>query len=317
MNLYDPTEVLKGEVMKAGGFVNCHAHIDRAYTVTEENLINECEKFLTEKWKLVDKIKSESTEQEIYERMKHAFLRQKDLGVSSICSFIDVDSVIGFKAFNAATKLRKEMKNEIEIKIACQTLKGVTSPAERRMLESVLDSFDVIGSLPAADKDSDKHLDVVMSWAKDTGKKLHIHVDQLNTPDEDETSEVLSKISKYNLEGRVVGVHGISIASKKRSKRFEIYVRAKDKGMSFITCPSAWIDHRRSETLQPWHNSTTPVEEMLSFGLDVGLGTDNICDIYKPFSNGNMMNELKFILESCHIYDYKKLISMATNKNMV
>lgn len=314
---YDPTLKLREDILKSGGFVNCHSHIDRAYTVYENNLDKECEKFLTEKWKIVDNIKKSSTEEDIYNRMKYAFLDQKEKGVSEICSFVDVDSVIRYKAINAATRLREELKGDIKIKLACQTLKGVCDKAERKIIENVIEHFDIIGSLPAADVSIEKHLDVVMSWAKDTGKKLHIHVDQLNLSNENETSRVLSEIPKYKLEGRVSGIHGISIASKKISDRVEIYSRARDRGMSFISCPSAWIDHRRSEDLQPWHNATTPVEEMLSFGISVGIGTDNICDIYKPFSNGDMMTELKFILESCHIYNTKALVAMATNKNII
>lgn len=317
MKHFNPSELIKEMIVSSGGFVNCHAHIDRAFTVTEENLNNECEKFLTEKWIIVDNIKSQQTEEEYYRRMRHAIISQMKMNVSDICTFIDVDSVVGYKALKAAKRVRKDFEHKINIKLACQTLKGVVDKKERKLLEYVIDDFDVIGSLPAADSDWKKHLDIVMSWSKDTGKKLHIHVDQLNRPDENETKIVTDFIPKYNLENKVVGVHGISIASKPKSKRFEIYSACKDLGMGFISCPSAWIDHRRSDELQPWHNATTPVEEMVKFGIDVGLGTDNICDIYKPFSDGNMMTELKFILESCHIYNKDILTRLATNKNII
>lgn len=317
MKYFNPSDMIKNKIISSGGFVNCHAHIDRAFTVTSDNLDKECEKFLTEKWLIVDKIKSEQTEEQYYRRMRHAIISQIKMNVSDICTFIDVDSVVGYKALKAAKRVKKDFENKINIKLACQTLKGVVDKKERRLLEYVIEDFDIIGSLPAADNNWDKHLDIVMSWSKDTGKKLHIHVDQLNRTDENETEMVTNFIPKYNLEDKVVGVHGISIASKPKNKRFEIYSACKDLGMGFVSCPSAWIDHRRSEDLQPWHNSTTPVEEMMRFGINVGLGTDNICDIYKPFSDGNMMTELKFILESCHIYNKDALISLARNKSII
>lgn len=316
--MYSPLKNLRDLIQRSdAGFVNCHAHIDRAYTVNKDNLTKECERFLTEKWKLVDEIKMLQSEEQYFIRMKYAIDKQYSVGVRSLCSFIDVDSVVGLKAFNAAKKIQSNPSEKMNFKIACQTLKGVVLRGERSIVESVIDDFDIIGSLPAADEDIDKHLDVVMSWAKDTGKRLHIHVDQLNLPEEDETSVVLSKIEQYGLEGRVSCIHGISIASKVKEKRYEIYAKSKDLGVSFIACPSAWIDHRRSDALQPWHNSTTPVEEMLDFGISVGLGSDNIFDIYKPFSDGDMMTELRFILESCHIYDIKKLIYLATNIGII
>ena len=50
---------LKNKIIKAGGFVNCHAHLDRANTAKYFSKEEQYE-FLEEKWKLVDKIKKNS-----------------------------------------------------------------------------------------------------------------------------------------------------------------------------------------------------------------------------------------------------------------
>ena len=85
-----------------------------------------------------------------------------------------------------------------------------------------------------------------------------------------------------------------------------------DAGLSFVTCPTAWIDSKRKETLTPTHNAITPVEEMLEYGLVVAIGSDNIHDVYKPYSTGDMSTELKFLLEALHMYDPKVLSEIAT-----
>ena len=87
----------------------------------------------------------------------------------------------------------------------------------------------------------------------------------------------------------------------------------KDAGLSFITCPSAWIDHRRTELLVPSHNAITPVDELLEQGLTVALGTDNICDVYKPFCDGDMLNELRLLIDACRIYDPTDIINIAVH----
>ena len=44
-----------------------------------------------------------------------------------------------------------------------------------------------------ADKNNiQAHMDVVMSWAKATGKRLHVHVDQLNIAEESETEVLIN-----------------------------------------------------------------------------------------------------------------------------
>jgi cytosine deaminase len=54
------------------------------------------------------------------------------------------------------------------------------------------------------------------------------------------------------------------------------------------------------------------VDEMVTAGIRVALGTDNIADVYKPFSNGEMWTELRFLLETCHYHDIDALVKIAT-----
>ena len=51
---------------------------------------------------------------------------------------------------------------------------------------------------------------------------------------------------------------------------------------------------------------------MLEHDLVVAIGTDNIQDVYKPFSDGNMYTEIKFLLECLHLYDIDALVDIAT-----
>ena len=144
------------------------------------------------------------------------------------------------------------------------------------------------------------------------GKRLHVHVDQLNTPEEKETELLARKTIQHGLQGRVTAVHALSLACHPKKYRNEIYRLSKDAGLSFVSCPSAWIDHPRREDLVPSHNATTPVDELLANDLTVAIGSDNICDVYKPYSDGDMMFELRLLLESCKIYDEDRLIKIAT-----
>ena len=302
---------LKEKILSSGGFVNAHAHFDRSYT---SKLFSEKQKklHLHEKWKLNDTFKKTASvacyKKNIYDSIKS----QINFGVNAACTFIDIDSVTMESALIAACHAKSDYKDIFDLKIACQTIKGVTSKKEQMVIESWLDSIDIIGSLPAADASAENHLNIVMGWAKDTCKRLHVHVDQLNTPEEKETEMLIKHIIKHGLEGRVTAVHGLSIASHPKLYREKIYKMSKDVGLSYITCPSAWIDHPRREDLVPSHNAITPVDEMLQHDIVVGIGSDNINDIYKPYSDGDMMFELRLLLEACKIYNEDDLIKIAT-----
>tara|TARA_R110001592_G_scaffold58770_1_gene177834 strand:- start:2760 stop:3734 length:975 start_codon:yes stop_codon:yes gene_type:complete len=308
---WSPLEDLFKNIELAGGFVNAHAHLDRAYTVTRD-MMDLTKNHLYEKWKLVDEIKKLRTKADYKDDITIALRAQRDIGVTTICSFIDIDSVVGTKAIDGAELARNTVPG-IKALYACQTLKGVLDQENYNLINSRIDCFDIIGSLPGADKNKEaEHLDVVMMMAKKHGKMLHVHVDQLNHPDEKETELLCRKTIEYGLEGRVAAVHSISLACHPKHYRDEVYRMAKDCGMMFISCPTAWIDHPRNNQLMPFHNAVTPADELLEHGLTVAIGSDNIHDIYKPYADGDMKTELRFLLETCKIYDSEQLKNVAT-----
>lgn len=314
--MYDPLAELISKIKKVG-FVNVHSHLDRAYSVTKEDFERSViEQGLFEKWKSVDELKRKSTEEDYYNRIVYACKRQKEKHVKTILTFIDIDDIVQHRAIDAAIQAKKDVsKFGIDLRLACQTLKGVTDPAQRRLIEERMSFIDVIGGLPRVE-DFDAHMDVLCGWGRDTGKSLHIHVDQMNDPSEIETEMLALKAIEYELEGRVTAVHSISLAAHPLKYRKRVYGLSLDAGLSFVTCPTAWIDHRRTDQEMPWHNAVTPVEELVKYGLDVAIGSDNIHDIYKPFANGCMETELRVLLESTHFYDSKTLFKIATSNGL-
>ena len=297
------------------GFINCHAHIDRAGTIkyTDEALLK---RPLEHKWNLVNDIKKNISSEEYYNNIYSACMTQKRFNTSKIISFIDLDSTVSDKAIRGAVKAREKLLKEgVELYIGNQTVGGFT-PQNLKLFEDNVEHLDFLGGLPKSDKDPDRHLDILFSTAKSTGKKVHVHVDQLNTSEEQETEWLALKTLRYGLEGQVVSVHSISLACHRKDYRNYVYEISKDAGLQFICCPSAWIDHQRTERLSPTHNSLTPIDEMLEWGLTVGIGTDNIEDIYKPFCNGDMMFEVRLALEAYKVYELDALLDLAYNNGL-
>ena len=183
----------------------------------------------------------------------------------------------------------------------------------RSWFERYSEFYDVIGGLPRKDEGREaEHIDILMQTAKRNNQRLHVHVDQLNSPMEKETELLARKTIEHGLEGRVTAVHSISLAAHPKKYREEVYKMSLDAGLSFVSCPTAWIDHRRNEDLTVTHNAITPIDEMVPRGITVAIGSDNICDVYKPFSDGDMMTELRFLLEATHFYDIESLAKIAS-----
>jgi len=320
MTHYDPLYELYDSVWQAGGFVNAHAHFDRAYTVNRKNMKDVVYNHLHQKWKYVDNYKKEASEDDYYNNIRNALLRQKEMLTTHCLSFIDVDPVVGYKALRAARRAKQFASHiGMNFNIACQTLKGIVPYECQVMLADSLeqDLFDVVGSLPGADKgNEEKHIEYILLLGSAYNKRVHVHVDQLNTATEKETEMLARKTMSSGMEGRVTAVHSISLACHPKWYRKEVYKMAQDAGLSFISCPTAWIDNRRTEELAPIHNAITPVDELLEHDLVVAIGSDNIHDVYKPYSTGDMRTELRFLLEATHVYDEDVLIKIARNNGI-
>jgi cytosine/creatinine deaminase len=322
-NNFNPKEIILDKIKAQGGWVNTHAHIDRANILDVDNfrLVNGT---LKEKWNYPDEYKSRVTVDQIYANMAAVgddMIRQ---GVQAIGSFIDVDPIIEDKAIQAATRFRINYGERIKIKFINQVVKGVIEPEARKWFEIGAEFVDIIGGLPEKDAGHEaKHLDILFEAAKrNGGKMLHVHVDQLNMPDQRDTELLVEKTLEHGYQGRVVAVHCISIGAQPRAYRQDLYAKMKAAGIMVVACPCGWIDNSwvaglPDDVYGPIHNAVTPVKEMLAAGLTVSLGTDNIRDIYKPFSDGDMWTELRFLIETNRLYDLDALSKIAVANGLL
>ncbi len=310
---WDMLSPILANIKAAGGWVNTHSHLDRAFTITPETL-QFANAPLQDKWDLVDDIKQRSSVDQIYDRMAFALERQLAQGVTALGSFIDVDAVIKDKAIQAGQRLRERYKTALELKFLNQTLKGVLTPTAREWFDRGAEFVDIIGGLPGKDRGHEaEHLDVLLGTAKRMGKMVHVHTDQFNDPTEKETELLAKKTVEHGMQGRTVVIHGVSLAAHPKAYRQKVYKLLAKANVQWICCPTAYIDARRSETITVTHNSISPVDELVPAGITVGIGTDNIADIYLPFGSGSMEEELVQLIRCTRIYDPELLVNIATS----
>ncbi len=300
------------KIKKNGGWVNCHSHIDRAYTI-DEKLYKLANKLRHEKWILNTNLRKTSTTDQVYDRMARALELMISQGVTAIGSFIDIDPHMKDKAIQAAIKIREKYKSQIIIKFINHSSYGILTKETRQWFEIGADFADIIGGMVKANQErADEYLDILMQTAKDKKKIIHVHIDEENTLSEKETELLAKKTIKYGLEGKVVGIHGISINAHPKKYRQYLYQLMKKADLMMIACPISWLNSRRSEQLTPTHNPTTPVDELVPNGILVGIGTDNIADLFEPYSDGDMWGDLRVMMEMNRLYDINTLVKIAT-----
>lgn len=291
-----------------------HLHLDKSKIINTK-LLDQSQKHMKKKWYLMRNIKNNYTERDLKDRMYKTTNFLVNQGCYKMRSFIDVDTIVGLKPLECALKLKRFWKEKnIDIQIGTQLLEGLETQESIDLFNEASNYVDFIGCLPSRDKDPNQHLDIVFNKAKELNKDVEAHLDQCNIPIEKETELFCDYVEKYNYQGKARAIHCISLSCYQESYQRKISKRLKELDIGVIVCPSAAISMtQHKELCAPIHNSIAPVKMMLQENVNIGLGVDNIEDIFMPFCNGDLHFELRLLAESERIYDIPVLEKIATN----
>ncbi len=302
------------EAVKAnGGWVNCHAHFDKAFYITKDGL-DKSMLDMEVKWRMSDDIKRAATEEQIADRIRTALDMLIAQGTRATVSFVDAYEAVGHKAIDAANRVKEEYKDKITFLTITQPLGGLVDPTARALYEEITAKADIAGGLPSKDRPrDDENFDILFSIAKNLNKPLHIHIDQENNPNERDTEKLIKYTLKHGYEGKVTAIHAISVSAQPKEYRTEIYKKLAAAGISVVVCPSAALGMRQLDQYSaPVHNSIANVPEMLEAGVLVGLGIDNVYDYYQPFVDGDMWVETRMLFEACRYYNLDEVAKIVS-----
>lgn len=293
-----------------------HLHLDKSKTVTL-NLLDQSQRHMKEKWYLMREVKKKYTDEDLYARMDASIHMLHEQNCKKMKTFIDVDSIVGMRPMNIALELKRKWRetNGVDIQIGTQPLDGLETIENVLLFKDACKVADFVGCLPSRDKVPKNHLHMVFSTAVDENKDVEAHLDQCNIPSERETEMFCDFVEKYNYQGRARAVHCISLACHSQDYQNMIAKRLRRNGIGVIICPSAALSmHQEVGMTAAIHNSIGPVNVLLENNVDIGLGVDNIEDIFMPFCDGNMEFELRMLAEATRIYNPDVLCKIASNE---
>src|SRR3989344_8872 len=244
MNSWNLKSQMLEAIAQKGGFVNCHAHFDKAFYITKDGL-DKSMLDMEAKWQMSDDIKRASSQEQIEQRIRIALDILVGQGCKLTCTFIDAYSAVGHKAIDAANKIKQEYKDKITLLTITQPLGGLVDTKERELYEAITAKADIAGGLQSKDRpNDDKNLEILFSVAKNLNKPLHVHIDQENNPNEKDTEKLVNATIKHGYQGRVVAVHAISTSAQPKEYRTELYKKMASVGVAVSVCPSAALGMR-------------------------------------------------------------------------
>ncbi len=307
-----------------GGFHNAHAHLDRAWTLEDDYLshigttpIEASSLPLSVKQNLVGNLHEGCayTETNLRERMRRVIETQIAYGVTRIDTCIDAAPKLpeeGLLAIRVARELKREFAGRIGIRIAPNPIFGFKEGTGRwEVFEGAARDCDYLSLLPEKDdfdtlEDKDgkvgfrNHIRMGLKLACELGKPVQLHLDQANIPGERGTEMLLEGLEW--LDQPVIGgdepaiwvIHMISPSAYSEDRFARLMDGLLKHNIGVIVCPTAAISMRQIRSVSsPAHNSIARIVELIKKSIPVRIGTDNICDVFVPQSDGDMLTEIK------------------------
>ena len=115
------------------------------------------------------------------------------------------------------------------------------------------------------------------------------------------------------MHNKVNLIHAISLSCQSSEYISNLSKRMKKYGIGVIVCPSAVISMKQNRDYNaPIHNSIAPVNILVENGVKVGLGIDNISDLFMPLVDGDLWFESRLLMESIRNYDFNFVSDIVT-----
>jgi hypothetical protein len=301
-------------VERLGGIANHHAHFDKAYLINMDNLrLSQVD--MQKKWELYRYLKENYTHDDLVERISRGLDTMIAQGVTYCRTMVDADSTVGLLPVQAAMEVKKRYTGRIVFEVGVQPLQGVLDPASYEQYAEACSLADYCGGLPSRDRPRpEAHLDIILDLAKRLGKCVDVHVDQENNPLESETELLAAKTIEHGMQGRVFGVHAISLGAKDDREQDRVIAKIIEADMGIIICPSAALSMRTLPMTAPLHNSIAPFPKLHAAGVRCYLGVDNIHDLFMPMVDGDIWTECRMMMEACRFYDIQAVAKWACAK---
>lgn len=304
------------QVYKYGGFYNAHAHLDRANTLGNQYLkhigttsIEASNYPLSVKQNLVGDLHTgvAYAEEDLRARMSKTIETQIAFGVTRFDTCIDATPDLaedGLIAIRVALELKEKYKDRIAIRIAPNPIFGFKEGTKRwTTFKAAAKISDFLSLLPEKDGNEHDpkfrlHLRKGLELACELGKEVQIHLDQANLPTENGTLTLLECLRWHdqpNQQGPSVKViHMISPSAYSEKKFANLVDQLLEFNVGLIVCPTAAISMRQLRSADgPIHNSIARMLELIKRKVPLWIGTDNICDVFVPQGDGDILTEIK------------------------
>lgn len=335
---------LRGEIARLGGMHNAHLHLDRAGTLDERyfeqagnlSVLDNSYISLKKKHSLINAIHAGPAyeAEDLAGRVNETIDVMVAAGTTRADTMVDVtDDRVGLSALDLLETIRDARAGEIDLRLAAYSPLGFRDrePGRWEVFEKGARRSDFIGCLPEADDRDDypdnigfeEHCVRMLDLARRQRKMLHVHTDQRNEAGERGTERLIEVMRREggpaspDGEPMVWAVHMVSPTRYDDARHRRLVDGMLELNIGVISCPSAALGMRQLRPIvSPTDNSIPRILDLLTAGVHVRLGSDNVADICSPSTTADLLDEVFVLTAAIRYYELGALARLAAGKRL-
>jgi len=269
------------------GLVDAHIHLDKAL-LSERTL--SVEGTVAEALRVTGHAKRRFTVEDIRARARRVLDLAVRAGTTAMRSHVEVDPIVGLKALEALTSLKREYAPAIDLQLCAFAQEGILqSPGTEALLARALESgADLIGGCPYNDTDAHAQIDIVFRLAREFDVDVDFHIDFFDEPEHMDVLYVAEQAARWGWQGRVAVGHASELGALEPEALGRAAAILKDAGVGVIILPATDLYLMGRTDVRNVRRGLAPAKRLLAAGVTVAVATNNILNAFTPMGTGDL-----------------------------
>ena len=270
-------------------YVEPHVHLDTALTAGEPRW-NESGT-LWEGIACWSERKELLTRDDVIARAEEVLRWQVANGVLFVRGHVDVTDP-SLVALDALVELRDRVRDIIDVQLVAFPQEGIESfpNGEALMEEAVRRGVDVIGAIPHFEdtrEDGLRSIEFAVALADRHGLLVDAHCDEIDDEQSRFVEVLATQASRTGMREKVTASHTTAMGSYGPAYSYKLQRIISRSGINLVSNPLINLHLQGRFDGYPKRRGLTQVKEMLSAGVNVAFGHDDIMDPWYPLGTAN------------------------------
>jgi len=269
------------------GLVNLHAHADRSFAVASFRPGS-----LADALAAAAKASAAFTVEDVRARARRLFERSIGHGVTRIRTHTDVDPVVELRSMQGVLAARDDVSDRLDVEvIAFSTSRNDLAEHDsvKRLERAIELKPDLLGASLNSSADPARALAALLTLAERADLPIDLHLDEHLDGSRMLAPMVVEALIARGLQGRMTFSHLCALSTLEPAPAQALIEKMARAQITVIALPETNLLLQDRGDATPRRRGVTLVRELISAGVKVRFGTDNVRDWFYPFGDGDML----------------------------